>query len=354
MKTENLILAAAFVMAAASCNKNINPVTATQEETVVVDEQGKATLTLNVMGAVTKALSTNLTHLDNEQTLEGNFQIATYDVDSETGEAGNVSTWFNVSDVPSGQTSFTTTLTPGLKRLVVSCNMERIKPSLVPEWSHRNIVVTDTRNGFTVNHLPLGLGFFAPYYSLEVVAGQNINMNVELIHLCSRIALKSVVDETNDDRIASIKAKTISLLNVPHGMKMDGTIVETPYYNPEGGDYSRADNCASYGTHGAGVRSFCALTYTGNTLNPGYVYTYPGEAVKLLVGLEIQFSNQSPVMYYYALKLPSLDFNKTYDVVLRVRNLGSTDPTNPTVPTQSTFNVTVAPWSAADEIDEMM
>ena len=38
--------------------------------------------------------------------------------------------------------------------------------------------------------------------------------------MCSRIALKSIIDETNDSRIQSMKGKMISLLNVPKGMYM--------------------------------------------------------------------------------------------------------------------------------------
>ena len=349
---KTLTIAAAMIMVAASCNKNYNSVPAFESGT----EQESATFTVNVLGTATKAESSILTHLDNERAMETNFQIITYDVKKDGAGydyTSSVSTWYNVETVGT-QTSFTTTLLPGRKKVLFLCNQAKMSPGVVPDWVHRNTLVTDTRDAFTSTHLPLGLGFTSDY-DLEVTAGTKIERSVALLHMCSRIALKSIIDETNDDRIESLRGKSISLLNVPNGLKMDGHVKETPYYNPKEGDYSTAEKCAASTALGAGPRSFYALTYTGNNLNPGYLYTYPGTSVRMLVALDIKLSTESTVKtYYYSIPITGLDFNKTYDVVLRVRNLGSTDPANPAIPTSASFTISVASWTAADEIDEMM
>ena len=349
---KNLIIAAAMIMVAASCNKNDNNVPAFESGT----ELDSATFTVNVLGTATKGESTILTHLDNERAMEKDFQIVTFDVYKDGAghdNTGSVSTWYNVETVGS-QTSFTTTLLPGRKKVLFLCNQAKMSPGIVPDWVHRSSQVTDTRDAFTSTHLPLGLGFTSDY-NLEVTAGTKIERSVALLHMCSRIALKSIINETNDDRIEEMMGKSISLLNVPNGLRMDGQVKETPYYNPMDGDYSTAEKCAATTALGAGPRSFYALTYTGNNLNPGYLYTYPGTSVRMLVALDIKLSTESAVKtYYYSIPITGLDFNKTYDVVLRVRNLGSTNPANPAVPTSASFTISVASWTAAEEIDEMM
>ena len=347
--SKKILFAAALIIAAASCNKSNDKA---PEVYGGGFEEGTATFTVNVMGLSTKATSTNLSHLDNEKKLESNFQIVAYEKDSYNMPLG-VSTWYNVETVGS-QTSFTPTMTPGKKRLLFLCNQTQLKPSVVPTWSDRAKAVTDTRDAFTASHLPLGLGYESSY-NLEVSAGASINSDIALTHMCSRIALKSIIDETNDDRIVSLKGKSISLLNVPVGLKMNGTIDESSLYNPDSGDYSTAEKCAATTALGAGPRSFFALTYTNETLDPGYLYTYPGTQVRLLVGLDIKLTGDSAAKtYYYSIPISGLAFNKTYDVVLRVRNLGSLDPTKPAIPTLASFSVSVADWVAANEIDEMM
>ena len=349
--SKKLIIAAALVMMAASCNKNQSYTPAFESG----GEKGTASLTVNVSG-LTKAASTVLTHLDNERALESNFQIVAYDVTSDmygNDQVGAISTWYNVENVGS-QSSFTTTLIPGKKRMYFVCNQALMSPSAASTWRNRSDIKTNTRDAFTETHLPLGLGFTSNY-DLTVTAGESINRNIELVHMCSRIALKSIINETNDTRIQEMKGKSISLLNVPYGMSMDGTVdnADARLYNPAGGDYSTASKCAATTEKGAGPRSFCELAYTGTDLNPGYLYTYPGTKVRMLVGLDIKISNQTKT-YYYSIPVTGLQFNKTYDVVLRVRNLGSLDPANPAIPTPATFSVSVADWTAADVIDEMM
>ena len=208
---KKLLFAAALVIAAAACNK-ANNITAQVDGGF---DEGTATFTVNVVGLPTKATSTNLTHLDNEKNLESNFQIITFNKDTY-GAATSVSTWYNVESVGS-QTSFTTTLVPGDKRVLFLCNQTQMKPSVVPSWMYRCEAFTDTRDAFTSTHLPLGLGFESAY-NLEVNAGVSITRDIALTHMCSRIALKSIINETNDDRIVSLKGKSISLLDVPHGL----------------------------------------------------------------------------------------------------------------------------------------
>lgn len=343
-------MGAALLIAAASCNKTPDSVKVLPMSGDF--EQGTAEFTVNVVGLSTKAASTNLTHLDNEKLLESNFQIVCFDKD-DYNMPTKVSTWYNVENVGS-QTTFTTTLVPGNKRMLFVCNQGLMSPSVVPDWTKRLEAYTDTRVAFTATHLPLGLGFSSAYH-LEVVAGQSISRNIELTHMCSRIALKSIIDETNDSRIQSMKGKMISLLNVPKGMYMNGDIDQSSYYNPSTGDYSTAAKCAATTPLGAGPRSFYGLTYNGDNLNPGYLYTYPGTNVRMLVGLDIKLTGDaSAKTYYYSIPITGLEHNKTYDVVLRVRNLGSLDPTKPAIPTLASFTVSVAPWTAAEEIDEMM
>jgi len=346
-KIEFFLIVAALM--AVSCNKSAVNTPAEQNGGEM------ATLTVNVCDADTKGASTYLTHNNNEKRLESEFEIIAFNKDN-SGNPTTVASWYRVAEVGSANT-FTTTLYPGEDiPMVFFCNQSEVNPQVAGTFANLSKVTTDTRVAFTANHLPLGLGVLSPY-TLNIPAGSNLEVNVSLIHMCSRIVLKSVVNEmTDDDRIESFTAMSISLLNVPKGMKMDGTVVEEPYYNPFGADYSTAELCAETTAKGAGPRSFGSITHNSpTTILPTCVYTYPGSNVYLMLKTEILLKGaQSVQNYYYAVPLEDLEYNKTYDVSLRVRNLGSTDPGNPAITTKSSFTVNVANWTAADEIDELM
>lgn len=338
-------------MLSASCNKVADVTTVQATDTF---EEAGVPVTFNVQGVATKATSGYTTTLAGEDTMEYNFQIIAYEEDSN-GNAGDLKTWYNRYSVGS-MTSFTTSVLPGRTRFLFVCNQEKIQPATCLSWEDRESVVTDTRTAFTATHLPLGLGFDSPYFSRTVTAGTPMAFDVELIHMCSRIKLTSIVNEmTQDGRISEMKGKFVSLLNVPKGLKMNGTVSETPYYNPKGEDYSTLDKCKSNTPKGAGVRSYADIQYNENVMSASPLYTYPGANLYLLVGVNILFAgNVSEVTHYYAVPLGTLAMNKTYDVVLHVKNIGSTDPTNPAISSTDTFSVDVADWVAADVIDEMM
>lgn len=348
MKKIEFFLIVAAVMAV-SCNKSAVSTPAAQND-------GKmATLTVNVCDAVTKAASTYLTHNSNEKRLESEFEIIAFNKDN-SGNPTTVSSWYRVAEVGSAN-SFTTTLYPGDDiPMVFFCNQSEVNPQVAGTFANLSKVTTDTRVAFTENHLPLGLGVLSPYI-LDIPAGSNLEVNVSLLHMCSRIVLKSVVNEmTDDDRIESFTAMSVTLLNVPKGMKMDGTVVDEPYYNPLGGDYSTAELCAATTAKGAGPRSFGSITHNSpTTILPTCVYTYPGSNVYLMLKAEVLVKSAPSVQnYYYAVPLEDLEYNKTYDVSLHIRNLGSLDPEDPAITSKSSFTISVANWTAGEEIDELM
>ena len=123
MNRQTFMMLALPIMIAASCNKSEQPEIAAVADTF---GQGSATYTVNVVNPLTKATSTYLDQFDNERKLEYNFQIVAYDVDN-TGMPQNVSTWYNVATVGS-QTSFTTTMIPGTKRMLFLCNQAVMSP----------------------------------------------------------------------------------------------------------------------------------------------------------------------------------------------------------------------------------
>ena len=347
MKKIELFLLAAATLFTASCNKSAD---VSLQAADTFEDAGGVPVTFNVKGVVTKATSTYTASLANEDKLDKNFQIIAYEEDSG-GNAGALKTWYNRYNVGT-LTSFTTAVLPGKTRFLFVCNQEKMLPQNCQDWEDRASIVTDTKTAFTSDHLPLGLGFDAPYYSRTVTAGTPMAFDVELIHMCSRIKLLSIVNEmTQDGRISEMKGKFISLLNVPKGLKMNGTVQETPYYNPKGEDFSTLQKCNA----SAGPRSYGDITYSGNTMDGPCVYTYPGSNLYLLVGVNFLFDgNTSEVTRYYAVPLGTLAMNKTYDVVLHVKNIGSSDPTDPAISSTDTFSVDVADWVAAEMIDEMM
>jgi len=349
MKTTKLIILAALSVMAASCNKTFT------EPEKVANEEEVTYLTFDVDAEVTKATSTYNETSERETALLKNFQVVAYDVDNQN-VAGNVSSWFLVSNV-NQQNKFTVPLKRGKKRLLFLCNQGLLKTQDAPNWSSRDQVITTTQESITANSLPLGYGFDDPYYNLIIQPGSNQSVNISLQHMCSRLVLKSITNEMPEGSgVSKIMGKFITLLNIPKGMKMNGVVQNTPYLQPMGNNYSSATLCA--GSGGAGAHFFKTLSYSGqtiDTLQPAILYTYPGNNVHMLIGLDITMTNATePTTYYYAVPMRNTDFNKSYDVHLKVKNLGSTTPEEPSVVYNSEFTVSVSDWSLADSITENM
>lgn len=342
------MLAALSVMAA-SCNKTFT------EPSKEANEEEVTYLTFDVDAEVTKATSVYTQTSERESALMKNFQVVAYDLNNDT--PGNVSSWFLVSEV-NQQNKFTVPLKTGKKRMLFICNQGLLKTQDAPNWGERSKVITKTKDAITDTFLPLGLGFKeSSPYDMDIKANANQSVNITLQHMCSRLVLKSIANEMpSGSRVTQMMGKFVTLLNVPHGMRMNGQVVNVPYYQQLGQDFSTAELCA--GMNGAGAHFYQALTYSGqtmDTLQPALLYTYPGDKVHMLVGVDITLTNETqPTTYYYAIPVKNLDFNKSYDVHLKVKNLGSTSPTDPSIVHNSEFTVTVADWDMADAIVENM
>lgn len=337
MKLTELLLPAAL-LAALACNRTEpapGPVQA-------ADTGSTLTLNLEIPGIKTKGNSTYTASLSAENYID-NFQIMAFDVNGNNVTDLTSYTFFPEAE---GETTFSTSILPGDKRMMALANFNTLSPAVLPNWSQRQNVVCDSKTWVTRSHLPLGKGFLEPW-TMNIGPNKNAEVSIELKHLVSRIVLKSMYNEMEHEDYGVPKARKIALINVPNGMKITGDVVETPYYNPWGGDYSTLVGCTG------GSATFRQLEYNGITLQPGILYAFPGANMYMLVEVEFTKGTVS-TPYYYAVPLRNLAANHTYDVLLRLRNLGSTDPKNPTITYPSEFTVTVGSWTAGSTIDEMM
>lgn len=338
MMTHSKLFPAALLLMAAACTNRISPAQSFQEE---AQPNVQMTLNVSVEGGDVRTKTYTAT-VAAEEKLQ-NFQVLAFNTDAN-GSPTTSSTYYEAPST-NGVSSFTTTFHPGVKRMLAIANCSNLGPDTVSGWSSLGNVVWDSHNWITRNFIPLGKGFLEEW-KMTVAEGENKTVEVQLKHLVARVALTSVINELSEDYGDPV-ASTIALINVPNGLKMDGTVKEEPYYNPWGGDYSVQANCT------AGPASFKTLEYKYGSLQPSTLYSFPGQKLYLMVA--VNFRKGSVVTpYYYAVPLKGLEMDHTYDVVLRLRNLGSTDPQNPAVTYPSTFSVTVGPWTPADTIDEMM
>ena len=331
-------LAAILTVAAAACTRQENP-----SSQVLPTADGDARITLSQVLPETKTVSTYTEMLANENKVN-DFQLFAFDSDGTA--PGSLTSYYHSAEA--GATSWTTSLHRGKKRLLALANCNAIAPSQFSGWSQASGVVCDSKTSITSAALPMSVGMWSPW-EMTVAAGENRNVPIEFIHMVSRITLKSLKNEVHPDLGTNPKGKMIALLNVPKGMRADGTVLETPVYNPLGQDFSTEANCAASG----GAFTYRALSYTGSTLNKTCVYVFPGSNVYLLVGVEFT-KDSATKTYYYAVPLKGLAYNHTYDLDLTLRNIGSENPANPAITEPSSFTFTVKPWDPAEAITELM
>lgn len=349
MKTLTKILMPGLLLVAA-CARQGDPVPASR----ALQEEPDATLTIQVLPPGTKATSVHTDLTDQEQVMN-NIQVCAFTT-VYTYRSGvyfyNPTTLssFYAEDGFQDKSSVTTSLHSGMKRMFILANWYALEPHELTDWASLEEQEMDTAQwiGNDVGAFPMEYGLLEDW-ELEIAPGTNRTVPVTLRRMVSRLVLGSITNDLHADYGTAVP-KSVSLLDVPKSLCLDGVIIERPYYNPMGQDFSTQALCEASG----GTYTYASIDAAPDgSFDPVVLYTFPGSHVHLMVAVDFT-KDATTTTYYYAVPLKNLDFNCTYDIDLHLRNLGSTDPANPAITHASAFTVTPGEWEAMPAIEELM
>ena len=328
-----LLLGAALVASAVSCNKNDSPTAPAAEKIrIVVDVEGSGNAETRVTGVTSNSTSS--------EAKVNSLQIFVFNGEQLDGYGSS-----------SGSLTATVSCTAGTRDIWAVVNA----PSL-------SSVSTKTQLLATVSNLAAEISNFQMIGSKSETLQKDGNVKITVDRFAARVVLKGIKNAlTNSAQAAAFKVLSVYLTNVAGDVDFghSSSYTVSKWYNRRG--YQSANNLGSF-TYDAVNKTIAS---GASDTEAHYFYSMPNgnaaaiggpwtpRAARLVIKAEI-----AGIVYDYPITLPALESNKSYEISLvTITRLGNPDDGNepnnnddideekPVVGFDQGFEITVNPWT---------
>ena len=180
----------------------------------------------------------------------------------------------------------------------------------------------------------------------EMVIDKTSEVTIPVSRLVSKVVLSSIKNDFEfiQHQSMNFEIKSIFLTNAAKDRKYFSQSAPSEWYNKDISDMAQLISQA-------GILMYDSfepvkLEYGGTYESGRFLYCYPNpleegmEPTCLVVEAELEGN-----IYYYPVRLPSMESNKCYSVALTICRPGSLTPDEPVEKQEAIFNVEVKPWT---------
>ena len=332
-RTILILLGAALMASAVSCNKNDSPAAPAAEKIrIVVDVEGSGNAETRVTGVTSNSTSS--------EAKVNSLQIFVFNGEQLDGYGSS-----------SGSLTATVSCTAGTRDIWAVVNA----PAL-------SSVSTKTQLLATVSNLAAEISNFQMIGSKSETLQKDGNVKITVDRFAARVVLKGIKNAlTNSAQAAAFKVLSVYLTNVAGDVDFghSSSYTVSKWYNRRG--YQSANNLGSF-TYDAVNKTIAS---GASDTEAHYFYSMPNgnaaaiggpwtpRAARLVIKAEI-----AGIVYDYPITLPALESNKSYEISLvTITRLGNPDDGNepnnnddideekPVVGFDQGFEITVNPWT---------
>lgn len=337
MKKTFYFLAAALLVAAASCNKEDSETVQNEQPDTSKEQADTVTLSINVSSGDTKSTS------NWDEASISTLSVYVFDSNGDLSGSGTVS----------GSTTLDVTCTTGNgKSIYAIANKTLSNIDELSDITSATTVLTDNTDG--------------KFVMSGWLTGQTITRSTSFSISISRAAAKITIDNVNNyladpdnsGEYIDILVKKIFLINVPIGnylfcsdnaLDYSSTMTwgniagyngdYTTYLSDEINTTLTSNNRSLNSTSATNIRTYYCYP------NPTEVDEDEGESTKYLTRLVVETVIEGKT-YYYPVTFENVERNKNYFInCVQIFNLGSDDPDEPIVESAASFSVTVENWN---------